>query len=253
MLENSPDQLGEQVQIHELTRRKTNEGLLGSLAAGIASQVGKQTISKALGGTDVLGKFGGNTSKTDRAGAYQMGVDMARTLVPVMQKSWQQSVQEFLSQAKDKTGNPATSLTQVTTPSLDSLKVQLDRLISQSINPQASFNYTQLPQYAGTDPVAKGSAIEVVRDLETISSEIYNATVQGEDTSDIWQKLVTNGIAPAQNVMAYDKSSGGDIDLRVKRGSMPITFEINLGNGTYVDFDRTNPKHLEVAKMLGAA
>ena len=253
MLESSRDQLGEQMQIHELTRpRKVDEaaGAVSAVLGGIGQQLGKQAMSKAFGGTDVLGKFGGNTSNTDRAGAYKQGMDMARTMVPIMQKSWQQAVQEFLSQSKDKAGNPATNLKMVTTPSLGTLKVQLDQLISQSINPQTSFVYTQIPQYVGDDPTSRASANTVVRDLETISTEIYNATIEGNDTSQAWQKLVTNGIVPAQNVMAYDKGTNMSSKPRFGEDSLGRMI-ISIGGAPYELFlPDSNAKHKEIADQM---
>ena len=241
------------MQIHELTRpRKTNEGLLSSLAGGVISQLGKQTMNKAFGGTDVTGKFKGPA--TDRAGAYQQGVEMARTLVPLLQKSWAATVQEFLRLSKDSNGNPATSLAMVTSPSLDTLKAQLDQLISKSIRPQSGFVYTQLPRYVGDDPVNQKSATQVVQDIAEISTAIYDATVQGKDSSQNWQSLVTNGIAPAQNVLAYDtKHAGstgaaGEADLRWK-GPGEHDFVINFGRG-WIKFDPRNPDHEKVRARL---
>ena len=134
----------------------------------------------------------------------------------------------------------------------DSLKAQLDQLISQSINPQTSFSYTQLPNYVGDDSVAKGGAMDVVRDLEMISTEIYNATVQGKDTSQAWQKLVTNGIAPAQNVMAYDKSTNVSSQPRFGEDTSGRTL-ISVGGGPWELFLPTsNTKHKEIADKMAA-
>jgi hypothetical protein len=102
-----------------------------------------------------------------------------------------------------------------------------------------------------SDAQAKAGAQKIVLAISTARDAILNAAKEGTDVGAAWKDLMTDGIAPALNFQAFDRGSGGDIDLRVKRNSMPPTFEINLGNGTYVEFDRTNPKHAEVATMLG--
>jgi hypothetical protein len=247
------------MQIHEITRKPSGKepvneilGLAANLIGGIAKQgMNKfvQNFTPQLAPGDRVG------SPTDRAGSMKVTQPIIDALVPNLQKAWAQSVQSFLANSKDSAGNPATSLRDVTTPSIDSLKNDLVQMINNMISPgNSSFSYQNLPRMVGDDPVAKQAALEIATAINTNIQAIFDATVNGAGTNAIksaFVELVKDGIAPAQNSLAYDRGSQSDVDIRVKRGSMPPTFEIDLGNGTYVPFDRTNPRHVEAARILG--
>jgi hypothetical protein len=247
------------MQIHEITRKRpVNEGI-GAVASGLAQaagsfakQAGKQFVQHF---TPQLAQNLEVGSPTDRVGGMKVTQPIIDALTPQLQKSWAQSVQSFLANSKDSAGNPATSLKDVTTPSVDSLKNDLVQMINNMVSPgSSSFSYQNLSRMVGDDPVAKQAAQEITTAINTNIQAIFSATVDGAGTNVVnsaFEELVKNGIAPAQNTLAYDRGSQSDIDIRVKRGSMPPTFEIDLGNGSYAPFDSTNPKHQEAAKMLG--
>ena len=245
------------MQIHEITRKSSNKEpvneILGALAGGILKQAGKQFTQKfnPIGYDAMQKKQGG----TDRVGGMKVTQSIVDALTPQLQKAWAQTVQTFLANSKDSAGNPATSLKDVTTPSVDSLKNDLVQMINGMISPgSSSFSYQSLNRVVGDDPVAKQAAMEITTAINTNIQAIFDATVNGAGTNVVnsaFVELVKDGIAPAQNTLAYDRGSQSDVDIRVKRGSMPPTFEIDLGNGSYAPFDNSNPKHQEAAKMLG--
>jgi hypothetical protein len=128
-------------------------------------------------------------------------------------------------------------------------------MINNMISPgSTSFSYQNLIRMVGDDPVAKQAAQEITTAISKNIEAIFSATVDGTGTNVVnsaFVELVKDGIAPAQNTLAYDRGSSNEVDIRVKRGSMPPAFEIDLGNGVYAPFDKTNPQHQEAAKMLG--
>ena len=245
------------MQIHEITRKPSNKEpvneILGALAGGILKQAGKQFTQKfnPIGYDAAQQKQGG----IDRVGGMKATQPIIDALVPQLQKAWAQTVQAFLANGEDSAGNPPTSLKDVTTPSIDSLKNDLVQMINRMISPgSSSFSYQNLSRAVGDDPVAQNAAMKIATAINTNIQAIFDATVNGAGTNAVnsaFVELVKDGIAPAQNTLAYDRGSQSEVDIRVKRGSMPPTFEIDLGNGSYAPFDKTNPKHQEAAKMLG--
>jgi hypothetical protein len=245
------------MQIHEITRKPSNKEpvneILGALAGGILKQAAKQFTQKfnPIGYDAMQQKQGG----IDRVAGMKVTQPIIDALTPQLQKAWAQTVQAFLANSKDSAGNPATSLKHVTTPSIDSLKNDLMQMINNMISPgNNSFSYQSLSRMAGDDPVVKQAAQEITTAINKNIQAIFSATVDGAGTNVVnsaFVELVKDGIAPAQNLLAYDRGSHSEVDIRVKRGSMPPAFEVDLGNGSYVPFDKTNPKHVEAAKTLG--
>ena len=231
------------MQIHEITRRPLKEaGFLSGLATGMQSALGKVGVQ---GPAMSPGKFAGPAM--DRSQAYAAAVQQAKTLMPLMRKSWDQVVQKIMSTSV-KDGHPITSLKDLNPAEMDNLQTQLDAIINKNIGARGS--YTQLPNMT-SDEQAKAGAQQIVLAITTARNAILDAAKEGTDVGAAWEDLMTNGIAPAMNFMAYDSGAGGEVEVRVKPGSSPPTFEINLGNGSFVPFDSTNPKHKEIARMLG--
>ena len=231
------------MQIHEITRRNINEaGFAAGLATGLGSALSKVGVA---GPAMEPSKFTGPAMNDIQASA--MAVKQAQTLKPLMQKSWGQAVQKIMSTSKDSAGIPITSLNQLNPAEIDNLEAQLVGLINTNIGSRGS--YTQLPNMTSNEQAKKG-ATEIVMVISAAKDAILKAAKDGTDAGPAWNNLMT-GVGQAMTFQAFDAGSSGDIDIRVKRGSMPPTFEINFGNGSYVDFDKTNPKHAEVATMLG--
>jgi hypothetical protein len=211
------------MQIHELTRpRRVNEvlGAVGAALGGIAKQVGTQTINKALG-TDVTSQDGPAQSR-EQGFQNLVNSPAAKTLATTMQTAWQQTVQNFLANSKDSSGNPPTSLDQVTQPSITTLKTNLEDLVNKMLGRQGS-DYKNIATYIG-DPNQKDYAQDIIADIDKSIDTIYNATLQNTDSkamASFFTELVGMGILPAQNMMAYDTGRRGAGGTR--SGSVPLT------------------------------
>lgn len=230
------------MQIHELTRRRSDEGF--------ASALGNQLMNKAFGGTNVVDQSGPRQSR-EQGFASMVNSPEAKTLATTMQAAWAQTVKNFLANAKDSMGNPATSVKGVTQPSTESLKNELRVLVNKMIGGRnAGFDYANMASNIG-DPVAKQGVQEVIARINEYTEAIFNATVQGIDPkamSNNWIKLVGDGVLPAQNAAAYDKGSVNRIRAPWKDSSGK--WVIDIGNGPeYLDKEN-NPKHKEALEKL---
>ena len=128
---------------------------------------------------------------------------------------------------------------------MNNLGLALDEIINSNLGT----TYSKLPNQT-TDSQAKSGAQKIVQAIKTAKDAILAATKDGTDSARVWEALMVDGIAPAMNFLAYDRGGSGDVDLRVKRGTNPPTFEINLGDGSYVDFDPSKPAHAEIANQI---
>jgi hypothetical protein len=201
------------MQIHELTRpRRVNEGIAGALAAaagGIAKQVGTQAINKTLG-TDVTSQDG-PVQNREQGFQDMANSSAAKTLATSMQTAWQETVQNFMANSKDSSGNPPTSLSQVSQPSIATLKTNLVDLVNKMLGRQGA-DYKNIATYIG-DPTQKLYAEKIVTDIDKFIDAIYNATLQQNTTpkamADLFTELVGKGVLIAQNMLAYDAGSAG--------------------------------------------
>jgi len=211
MLASSRVQLGEPMQIHELTRpRKINEvvGAAGAVASGIGSALGKSLMTQAFG-QDVPPQYG-PTQKREQGFQALANSSAAKTLATTMQTAWQQTVQNFLANSKDSSGNPPTNLSQVTQPSIATLKTNLQDLVNKMIGRQGS-DYKNIPTFV-SDPNFKDNAEDIIVDIDKSIDAIYNATLNNTDSkamANLFTQLVGMGILPAQNIMAYDTGRRG--------------------------------------------
>ena len=228
------------MQIHEITKRKLNEaGFAAGLATGLGSALSKVGVA---GPAMEPSKFTGPAM--DRSQAYAAAVQQAKTLKPLMQKSWAQAVQKIMSTSKDSAGIPITSLNQLNPAEMTNLQMALDTIINNNIGTQ----FTKLPNQT-SDPQAKAGAQKIVQAIVAARDAILMAAKDGTDSAAAWEDLMIDGVAPAMNFAAYDAGGSGDVDIRAKRGD-PNTLEISLGDGRYVAYDSNNPEHAEVAKQL---
>ncbi len=246
MLASSRVQLGEPMQIHELTRpRKINEasvaGAIGgatAVAGGIGSALGKSLMTQAFG-TDVTPKYG-DTQSREQGFKSMVNSSAAKTLATTMQTAWAQTVQNFLANSKDSMGNPPTSVKAVTSPSIDALKNQLRALVNKMIDGRtSSFDYSNMANNIG-DPVAKAGSQEIISRINEYIESIFDATVQGVDPktmSNSWLKLVGDGILPAQNARAYDSKSGSVITM--SPGATKLADLLRLDDGDIVKIRQT--------------
>lgn len=231
------------MQIHELTRRKTTEGF--------GSALGSQLMNKAFGGTDVLDKSGPSQSR-EQGFQSMVNSPAAKTLATTMQAAWAQTVKNFLANAKDSMGNPATSVKGVTQPSVEALKNELHLLINKMIGGRygANFEYTTMANNV-QDQVAKQGIQEVTARITEYMNAIFNATVQGVDPKVLandWLSLVGDGILPAQNAKAYDNRGTGKIKFDSDDQNRPT---ISVNGAPYVLFTpQTNPEHKKIADQM---
>jgi hypothetical protein len=187
---------------------------------GIAKQVGTQAINKALG-TNVTSQDG-PTQNREQGFQALANSSAAKTLATTMQTAWQQTVQNFLANSKDSSGNPPTSLSQVTQPSIATLKINLQDLVNKMIGRQGS-DYKNIPTFV-SDPNFKDNAEDIIVDIDKSIDAIYNATLNNTDSkamANLFTQLVGMGILPAQNIMAYDTKKGGFGGAR--SGSVSLT------------------------------
>ena len=232
-----------------------------NVAGGVAGALGKSLMSKAFGGVDVMGKGGTSKSREDVMKSMVNSPE-AKTLATTMQASWAQTVQNFLAHSKDANGNPASSLSTVTQPSVESLRQELHQLVNQMVSGRNGGDYTTIGNYA-KDPAVKRGTQSIVAKITQMIDDIYKATVQGVDPKTIattWMKLVGDGILPAQNSLAYDRNSGlggsggtvgpAGFDLRYTGKPAPNDLIINFGRG-WEAFSDANPQHKAAADAAG--
>ena len=168
----------------------------------------------------------------------------AKTLATTMQAAWAQTVKNFLANAKDAMGNPATSLKAVTAPSTSALQNELRVLVNKMIGGRtAGFDYANMANNI-EDPVTKAGIQEVIARINEYTKSIFDATVLGIEPQKLtndWIQLVGNGILPAQNARAYDTRAGGRRKTRLYKDPSGRTV-IDLGDGPEW-FDSSNPAH----------
>jgi len=232
-----------------------------AVAGGIGSALGKSLMSKAFGGVDVMGKGGTSQSREDFMKSMVNSPE-AKTLATTMQASWAQTVQNFLTHSKDANGNPASSLSTVTQPSVESLRQELHQMVNQMVSGRNGGDYTTIGNYA-KDPAVKRGTQSIVTKITQMIDDIYKDTVQGVDpktTAMTWMKLVGDGILPAQNSIAYDRSSGlggssgavgpAGFDLRYTGKPAPNDLIINFGRG-WEPYNDANPQHKAAGDAAG--
>ena len=242
------------MQIHEITKRKLNEaGFAQGLATGLSSALSKVGVA----GPDQVqpDKTGPSMNRAD---ALKMGQKLTQTLMPVMMKNWTARVQAAMAQSKDPaTGQAATSAAMLTPDSQNTLKAELDDIIGQAIQPRGGFDYNRLEQYAGEDAVSKSQAQVVTQAIQTAADQIFKATLDpkgGVNTAQAWKSLMTDGIAPAQGIIAFEQGSSGSAGAKPRFGQdADGNTIISIGNGPFVKYaPATNPEHKAINDKLAA-
>ena len=139
--------------------------------------------------------------------ALKLGQDMAKTLMPVLQQNWAKQVQAALAQSRvPGTGAAPTSPAQLTSGEQSRLKAELTAMVNQSINPRmTNYDYKNLANNVGDantpeGQTTKATAMQAVQDITQAIEGIFKATLAGTDPAQDWQRLVVDGIAPAQEI-----------------------------------------------------
>lgn len=242
------------MQIHEITKQQLKEA---GFAAGLATGLGSALSKVGVAGPDIT-----QSDKTgpsmDRAAALKMGQQLTQTLMPVMMKNWTARVQAAMAQSKDPaTGQAATSAAMLTPASQNTLKAELDDIIGQAIQPRGGFDYNRLEQYAGADTVSKSQAQVVTQAIQTAADQIFKATLDptgGVNTAQAWKSLMTDGIAPAQGILAFEQGSSGGIGAKPRFGQDASgNTIISINNGPFVKYEpATNAEHKAINDKLAA-
>ena len=200
------------MQIHEITQRKQVTEILGALSAvagGIAKAGANQFVQSQTGQSMTTDKVSGGPNA--RMGAYKVNAAAVAPLAKQLQLAWAQTVQEFLKRTKDTAGNPATNLAAVSPGSVATLEPQLTTMINNAISPRGAGNYKDLVSNAGQDPVAQQAAKEVVAAIDKGVAGVMSATMKPGDNSrqltTSWLELSRDGIAPAQQIIAFDSGN----------------------------------------------
>jgi len=232
MLASSRDQLGEHMQINEITRRRLNEvGFAAGLATGLQGALSKVGVQ---GPTLEPSQTTGPTM--NRAQALAQAQKQVQTLIPVMQKNWAKAVQDALAQSTDPaTSAPATGVDKMTTGDQNSLKAQLVLLVNSAVYPQYPQppQYKNLPTQVGEDPTTKAQAMQVVQDIDSAVDTIFQGTMsKSTNVQQAWQTLGRDGIAPAQAIAIRD--AGGGTVITMSQGVRRLTNLLKLDDGDIV-------------------
>ena len=245
------------MQIHEITKHHLTEapnlgGLAASAASGaVGSAISNSLMNKAFAGTGYVNPNTATSVPGGQAGAWKATAGIVAALVPATQKAWQTIVANKLAISKDPTtGAPATSVEQLDEPTKNQLRQQLTQLINNSIKPGQNFDYNTMGNNSGDRQIA-GSADKIKTAITTNAEQILNLTLKGVKPADMtknWEVLVSQGIAPAANFVAYNaQQEDADLKFDTKTQKMMIKFP----NGPFVPFRSQDPKHAQVAKAWG--
>lgn len=195
------------MQIHEITKKPLKEGLVGALAGGVASAMGKQLQAKAIG--QVVDPSG-QTMGREQGFQAVANSSAAKALATSMEKAWKETVQNFMANSKDASGNPPTAVSQISQPSVDQLKQNLEDLVNNMLGRQGA-NYKQLANYVN-DPTEKAYTEKIVAEIDNIIDGIFKGTVTPVTPNVMtgyFTELVGKGVLPAQNILAYDTGRKG--------------------------------------------
>lgn len=203
------------MQIHEVTQ-PVNE-ILGAITKplGLAYNLAKGVAGAAK--DEYLQKYGDITPDTKgppggRPEAFKANAQLVGALGKQLNKAWSQYLQQFLARTRDTAGNPATNLAAVSPGSLAQLKPQLINMINSAISPRGQVDYSQLENSVADDPVAQGQARAARAALDRAVDAIIDATMKpgnnAQQLARAWADAVQNGIAPAQDALAFTPGSG---------------------------------------------
>ena len=231
------------MQIHEVTRRNLKEvGFAGGLATGLASAMNKVGVAGPDASAYQPGKFGGPGGQ---AGAYKANASLVKTLTTTMQTAWAQTIKSYLEQSKDEIGNPVMSVAQLSPATQSALHKDLMTMINNTIRPSMrTWDYQTLGNQSN-DPEIVGAAAEIKDSINKNADKIYQLTASGNaktsQLTPLFQDMVTNGIAPAQNLLAFTTQK---ITPRWNLDPATGEYTIDFGSGTEV-FNPSNPRHKE--------
>lgn len=196
------------MQIHEITRRRTNEGVLSGIA-GAAKAVGSQIAAKANDwatkktGTD-FSKLGPNNpygAQQSRAAAAAKPVIEKQAIE--QQKLWTQALTQTMRDAG------VTSLAAL--PSAEKGEVErslFTQLHTNLLRNSLGRDYTQLGNYVDKDPGVQAQAQDIVKKINDAKNKLMNfasSTYDG-DSKQGWQELA-QGAYEAMSLTQFQRSN----------------------------------------------
>lgn len=198
------------MQIFEITqRKKVNEGALSALAGGVAKSLGNKFVQSQTGQQMTEpAKAGANA----RMGAFTANQQIVGPLAKQMQVAWGKAVQEFMSRSKDANGAPVTKLSDLSAASFGTLEPQLVAMVNNAIRTR---DYKADLQHAANsgDPTVKGAAQAaqeaIDKGIKAIMAASVNPQVNAQAANEMWQELVRDGVAPAQQIAQFDAGKAG--------------------------------------------
>jgi len=232
------------MQIHEITKRNLNEAGFGAgLASGLTSALSKVGVGGPDASAYQQSKIGGPGGQP---GAYKATAGLVKTLTTTMQTAWAQTIKSYLEQTKDEQGYPVMGIAQLPPAAQSMLHKDLMAMINNTIRPSMrNFDYQTMGNQSN-DPDVVGAAADIKDTIAKNADKIYQLTVSGTaktaQLTQLFQDMVTNGIAPAQNLLTFTTQR-----ITPKWGRDPTTGEITIDTrgGQPEVFDSSNPQHKE--------
>ncbi len=168
------------MQIHEITSRRLDEGILGAIAGGLTKAVANQFVSSTLG---IDPRTTPSTDPDARAkGAMEINKQLAVQLGQQLNKVWGQVTQNFMASHKDAAGNALTSMKTATPADAAKLKQELDGMVVD-----ATKVGKPLDQWAASintgDPKDANEAKAAVSQIKNIVDGIWKEALESSDTS----------------------------------------------------------------------
>jgi hypothetical protein len=179
------------MQIHEITRRRTNEGVLSGIA-GAAKAVGSQIAAKANDwATKTTGTDFSKLVPNNPYGAQQSRAAVAAK--PVIEKQAIEQ-QKLWTQALTQTMRDAGATNLAALPSAKKGEVEkslLTQLHANLLRNSLGRDYTQLGTYVDKDPGVQAQAQDIVKKINDAKNKLMNfaSSTYDADSKQGWQEL----------------------------------------------------------------
>ena len=195
------------MQIHEITRRRTNEGVLSGIA-GAAKAVGSQIAAQANDwatkktGTD-FSKLGPKNPYGDQQkAAAAAAVPVIKSQAEQQQKLWNTAI------AKTQEQNNVQSPAQFDPGTKDGLEKSLmNQLHKNFLQGKVGTDYKQLPRWV--EPAAQQQANDIVQRIDAATKLIidFNTPKTAQQAMAEWQML-SQATYDAMSLMQFNSDSG---------------------------------------------
>jgi hypothetical protein len=195
------------MQIHEITRRRTNEGVLSGIA-GAAKAVGSQIAAKANDwatkktGTD-FSKLGPNNPYGDQQkAAAAAAVPVIKAQAEQQQKLWNTAI------AKTQEQSNVQSPSQFDPGTKQGLEKSLmNQLHKNFLQGKVGTDYKQLPRWV--EPAAQQQANDIVQRIDAATQSIidFNTPKTAQQAMAEWQTL-SQATYDAMSLMQFNSDSG---------------------------------------------